>query len=80
MKSIPVKKLNHLTLTIGKRTKHYLLYAFAGLVIASPLPDEIGVSLLGISKIKLYKFIIISFIFNTIGVLLVILSSTFIKP
>jgi len=69
MKSIPVKKLNHLTLTIGKRTKHYLLYAFAGLVIASPLPDEVGVTMLtGLSHIKAFPLAVISFFCHFIGI------------
>ena len=71
---------NHLNHVLHTKYFSWTLPVIGALIIASPLPDEIGVSLLGISKIKLYKFIIISFIFNTIGVLLVISASTFIKP
>ncbi len=35
-----VKKNKHILI------KHYLLYVFAGIIIASPLPDEIGLSML----------------------------------
>lgn len=38
-------------------------------IIASPLPDELGVSLLGISKISETKFIIISYLSNAFGIL-----------
>lgn len=42
------------------------------IIIASPLPDEVGVSLMGLSKIRQWQFIIISFLLNTLGILLVI--------
>lgn len=53
---------------------------FGALVIASPLPDEIGVSLMGISKMSTPKFLILSFILNCAGIFLVISASSFIKP
>lgn len=40
-----------------------------GLIIASPLPDEIGLSLLGLSKIRLRVLLPISFVMNFIGIL-----------
>lgn len=56
------------------RIKLYLLYAVAGLVIASPLPDEIGVSMLaGLTKIKPLMLAIISFIMNAFGILVMLL-------
>lgn len=42
-----------------------------GLIIASPLPDELGISLLGFSKIKTSWFIPLSFLFNFIGIILI---------
>lgn len=42
-----------------------------GLIIASPLPDELGISLLGFSKIKTSWFIPLSFFFNFIGIVLI---------
>ena len=41
------------------------------LIIASPLPDELGVSLLGISKMSDAKFILISYISNSVGILMI---------
>lgn len=38
-------------------------------IIASPLPDELGVSLLGLSKMSETKFILISYISNSLGIL-----------
>lgn len=40
-------------------------------IIASPLPDELGVSLLGISKISEARFILISYVSNALGILMV---------
>ena len=48
--------------------RHYLTYIFAGLILASPLPDEIGVSMLaGLTTIKTKIFIVISFLLHVIG-------------
>ena len=54
---------------INKKIKHYLLYAFAGIVIASPLPDELGVSMLAwLGRIKSLPLATITFLANTIGI------------
>lgn len=46
------------------------LMAFLGaIVIASPLPDELGLAMLGLSKIKNSLFAPISFILNSLGIL-----------
>ena len=41
------------------------------LIIASPLPDEIGVAMLGLSKMKNSYFILLSFILNSAGILII---------
>ena len=43
------------------------------LIVASPIPDEIGLSLLGLSKMKSAVFIPLSFVLNFLGSLAVIL-------
>ncbi len=45
-----------------------LLPVAGGVVIASPLPDEIGVSLLALSHVNMRYFSIFSFVFNAIGI------------
>lgn len=50
------------------------------IIIASPLPDELGVSLMGLSKMKTYQFILLSFILNAIGIFLIVSASLVIKP
>ena len=41
------------------------------LVVASPLPDEIGLAMMGLSKMKTAVFIPISFILNFLGILII---------
>jgi hypothetical protein len=46
--------------------RHYLLYIFAGIVLATPLPDELGVSMLaGLTTINPLKLAIIGFVLHT---------------
>ena len=52
----------------------WFILFFGGFIIASPLPDEIGISLLGMAKISTRWFVPISFVFNSIGILVVILT------
>lgn len=65
---------NHLTHILHSKYFHWTLPVVGALVIASPLPDEVGVSLMGISKMKTYKFMTISFILNFAGIYLVLLA------
>src|SRR3989344_2851920 len=53
--------------------KKYTLPVVAGFVIASPLPDEIGVAMLAASKVISTKiFSVISYALNTIGIFAVL--------
>jgi hypothetical protein len=48
------------------------VWPFLGaLIIASPLPDEIGIALLGLSRVNDRAFLFISFILNSAGILIV---------
>jgi uncharacterized membrane protein YdjX (TVP38/TMEM64 family) len=44
----------------------------AGFIIASPLPDELAAVLLGAEKYGSKKFILLTFIFNFIGILFIV--------
>lgn len=58
---------------ISERIRRWMLWSFAGIIIASPLPDEFGVSIVsGISKIPPRQFALICFTFNTVGVFLML--------
>jgi len=66
---------NHLNHMLHTKYFHWTLPLIGALIIASPLPDEIGVSLMGIYKMKTYKFILVSFLLNAIGIFIVISAS-----
>jgi hypothetical protein len=58
---------------LGKRINSVLAYILAGIFIASPLPDEAGILVLtGLTKIKPNIMAAISFILNTIGILIIL--------
>lgn len=44
------------------------------LAIASPLPDEIGIGLLGVSHLPIISLLIITFLLNAAGILLLVLA------
>lgn len=49
----------------------WLTFFIGGVIIASPFPDELGISLLGLSKMKTKHFLPISFVFNFIGIMII---------
>lgn len=51
----------------------WLLPLVGAFIIASPFPDEVGVGLLGASKLKNWQFILLSFLLNSVGIFLVII-------
>lgn len=67
----PSKRLAKLA---DMRFFRWFVLFFGGLIIASPLPDELGVSILGLAKVPTRWFIPIAFIFNTLGILVVALA------
>ncbi len=73
-KTILMKEIFKETHKIPRKIKHYLLYIFAGIIIASPLPDEFGITMLaGLSTIKTIPLSILSFTFNTLGILILLI-------
>lgn len=66
-----LKERRHKRLALLFRSRLYRrLVPFLGaLVIASPLPDEIGLVMLGASHVKTPMFVAISLIFNFLGIL-----------
>ncbi len=71
---------NHLSKILHTRYFSWTLPVIGAIIIASPIPDEIGISLMGISKISTYKFLIIAFVLDFIAVFLIVSASLFIKP
>jgi len=60
---------------INPKIWHKLAPILAGLIIASPLPDELAASLFGVVHYETKKFLIYSYCFNSIGILAISLSA-----
>ncbi len=63
---------SYITRLLGTPYLGWLAPVLGAIIIASPFPDEIGVGLMGISKLKNWQFLTISFLLNSLGILLVI--------
>lgn len=50
----------------------WLIPVIGALIIASPFPDEIGIGLMGLSRVTWWQFICITFVLNTIGLFVLI--------
>lgn len=50
----------------------WIVPILGAIIIASPFPDEVGIGLMGLSKIKNWQFILITFILNSLGILAVV--------
>jgi len=69
-----IKKITHQNIEI--KVKHYVIYVFAGILIATPLPDEIGISMLaGLTTIRPKIFAIVSFLLHTFFIFILLLAS-----
>lgn len=54
--------------TVSERVRAYVLWSLAGIVIASPLPDEIGVLLVGgLTEIDGKRFAVLCYVLNAVG-------------
>lgn len=70
----------HVTAVMHTKYFSWTFPVFGAMIIASPLPDELGVSLMGIAKMQTSHFIILSFILNAVGIFLVVSASNILKP
>ncbi len=50
----------------------WLTPVLGALIIALPFPDELGIGLMGLSKIKEWQFAVVTYVLNTLGILLII--------
>lgn len=65
-------KHQHLRRLLHSRYFGWTLPALGAFIIASPLPDELGVSLMGISRMNIFQFIAISGLSHTMGMITII--------
>ncbi len=52
------------------RTPHFawVLPIIGAVLVASPITDEVGISLMGMSKLKNWQFLLVTFVLNTLGI------------
>lgn len=50
----------------------FIIPLTGALIIASPLPDELGLYLMGTSELKNHQIIVVTYILNTTGILLIV--------
>lgn len=60
-------------ITLFKSKYVTILTPFVGaFIIASPFPDEIGIGLMGLSNIKQWQFLMLSFVLNAGGIFVIV--------
>lgn len=71
--SLVLKKYHDKKLTrfFHRKFFKWLTPLIGAFIIVSPLPDEMGITMMGISKVRTETLVAISFVMNFIGVLLV---------
>jgi len=70
-------KLARFRALIHSRLFYWFGTLFAALIIASPLPDELGLAMFGFLKVDKKKFLPISFAMNSMGILIIALAARF---
>jgi hypothetical protein len=70
-----VRKLGGSHLSLMVKTPYFAWFApvLGALIIASPFPDELGISLLGLSKIGTVQFMALTYLLNVAGILFIVL-------
>lgn len=54
----------------------WIVPVIGAVIIASPFPDEVGIGMMGLSKIRWWQFAILVFVLNTIGIFLIVTLAT----
>jgi membrane protein YqaA with SNARE-associated domain len=67
---------NHLKKIIHTKYFSWTLPVIGALIIASPFPDELGISLMGLSAISLPKFLMMAFLSHSFGIFILVSASS----
>ena len=51
----------------------WLTPVLGALIIASPLPDEVGIGMMGLSRIREWQFMVLTYVLNTMGIFIIVL-------
>lgn len=67
-------KLNSPKIKIIYKSPYFawLLPLFGAFIIASPFPDEVGIGMLGLARIRKWQFFLLAFVLNGVGILVTI--------
>lgn len=79
----PLLQRLHIRRTVNSLRRRYtswILLVGGAIALATPIPDEIGVALLGISRFQQRYLLIICFTLNTLGILGIVLAARAIVP
>jgi len=71
-KSVKIYKNRKIKIEIKSKLLRKLSPLIAGIVIATPIPDEFLAFLFGIEKYKLRDFLVLTFVFKLIGTFLIV--------
>lgn len=69
----------HLTKFMRHRFLKWSLPIIGAVIIASPFPDEIGIGLMGLTKIKNYQFALLCLALDIVGIFLLVSAFSLIK-
>jgi len=58
-------------LLFKRRLFRWITFLVGGLILASPLPEELGIAILGFSKMRVRYFALLSFVFNFFGIVII---------
>lgn len=70
---------NHLHKIVHTKYFSWTLPVVGALIIASPFPDELGISLMGLSSITFQKFLLMAFLSHSLGMFLLVSAVTIIS-
>ena len=68
---------SHLTALFHSPYFGWLPSVIGALIIASPLPDEMGIALMGFSRISTWQFVLLTFVLNSVGIFIIVSLATF---
>lgn len=69
-KQLGLKRFNSI---LQKLHLGFMVPLAGAIIVASPLPDELGLIMLGVSKLKYREIAVLTYILNTAGILLIVL-------
>lgn len=65
--------LKRINTILVKLKLDFLIPVLGAIIIASPLPDELGLVMLGVSRLKYREIAVLTYILNTAGILLIVI-------